>query len=140
MMDIGYDNFCVYFEGILSKSTSHLTKHMQNALTGSGKTCLTEYGSPLCIAPITLNSKSNIWKCSHLTWSLCEISPDQKKIKKNSNDLVPHFRFGEEYTAAKQSSENQNCKDVFLPGIYYAKLILTWYLNIILCPYCVYYG
>ncbi len=51
-MDIGYDHFCIYFEGILSKTASYLTKHMQNAWTGSDETRLTEYGSLLRITPI----------------------------------------------------------------------------------------
>ncbi len=48
-MDIIYDNFCLYFEGILSKTAPYLTMHMQNAWTGNGDTRLIEYGSMLCI-------------------------------------------------------------------------------------------
>ncbi len=52
--------FSVYFEGILSKTASYLTRHMQNAWTGSNETWLAEYGSLLCITPNRMHESAQM--------------------------------------------------------------------------------
>ncbi len=79
--------FSVYFEGILSKTASYLTRHIQTSWTGSNETWLAEYWSLLCITPInvTLLSVTALSVCKTVNTILIYNQCNYKE--RNHNDV-----------------------------------------------------